>query len=105
MPRNVPAHFARSRSATRLARRAVLEAGVVLSLTLAILAVVCTFGVDRAAAAGLDAAVGMDDGRLTMGAVLISLFAGLCVLTTFMLRNTLGPEQRTDEVRQRSRMG
>jgi hypothetical protein len=105
MPRNVPAHFARSHSATRLARRAVLEAGVVLSLTLAILAVVCTFGVDRAAAAELDVAMVADSGRLTMGAVLISLFAGLCVLTSFMLRNTLGPEQRTEEVRRRSRMG
>jgi hypothetical protein len=29
----------------------------------------------------------------------------LCVLTSFMLRNTLGSEQRTEEVRRRSRMG
>lgn len=104
MARNISASFARSRSAARLARRAALEAGIVLSLTLAILAVVCTLGVDRAAAAGLDAAVGMDHGRLTMGAVLIAVFAGLCVLTTFMLRNTL-PGQQAGEVRPRGRQG
>ncbi|MDF2997838.1 MAG: hypothetical protein K0R27_3475 [Xanthobacteraceae bacterium] len=105
MSRNISAPFAKSRSAARLARRAVLEAGVVLSLSLAILAVACAFGIDHAAAAGLDATVGMDDGRLTMGAVLISLFAGLCVLTSFMLRDTFGPEQSADNVRPRGRQG
>lgn len=85
MPHDVLA--SRPRSATRRFGRALVEAGVVLSLTLAILAVILA-GVDRAAAATIDVA-GLDAGRATIGAVLLALFAGLCVLTTFMLRNTV----------------
>lgn len=105
MPRNVPAPFAKSRSAARLVRRAVLEAGVIASLTVAILTVAITFGIDRAAAAGLDVAGGADDGRFTLGAVLLAVFAGLCVLTSFMLRDTFALEEHADEARPRSRLG
>lgn len=100
----LPAPHAKSRSA-RLVRRAALQAGVVFSLSLAILAVVFSLGIGRAAAAGLDMPAGLDDGRLTIGAVLIALFAGLCVLTTFMLRDTFDAGERTEKVRPRSRLG
>lgn len=105
MSHTVPAPHTKSMSAARRVRRATLEAGVVLSLTLAIIAVACTFGIERAAASGLDTVVGSGDGRLTIGAALIALFAGMCVLTTFMLRNTLDTTPRTGEVRSRSRLG
>lgn len=93
---------ARHSAASRIGR-ALVEAGVVLSLMLAILTVLC-LGVDRAAAAGLDGTT-IDTGRATAGAVLLAIFAGLCVLTTFMMRNTLAPARRERIVRQRGRQG
>lgn len=81
----VPRHTARRRL-----RRAVMEAGVVLSLTFAIVAVLCMFGLQRASALEFTPTAA-SDGRLAAGAVLLAAFVGLCGLTTFMLRQTLQP--------------
>jgi len=79
--------------ARRRLRNAMLEAGVVLSLTLAIVAVLCLFGLQRASAFELSAVPG-DDARIAVGAVLLSVFVGLCGLTSFMLRDTLQNARR-----------
>ncbi|HEY9214315.1 MAG TPA: hypothetical protein VIQ29_15880 [Ancylobacter sp.] len=76
----------------RRMRRAFMEAGVVLSLTLAIVAVLCMFGLQHVSAMEMDGMSSVDSGgRITMGAVLLAGFVGMCGLTTFMLRNTLQP--------------
>lgn len=84
-------------TAGRRVSRALMEAGVVLSLTFAIVAVLCMFGLQRASALELSG-LPSDDGRIAMGAVLLALFVGLCGLTSFMLRSTLnaadGPRSR-----------
>ena len=88
----------------RRMRRAFMEAGVVLSLTLAIVAVLCMFSLQRVSAMDMSAMSGVDDGgRITMGAVLLAGFVGMCGLTTFMLRNTLQPSRQ--QSRRRSRQG
>ncbi|WP_371346857.1 hypothetical protein [Ancylobacter sp. IITR112] len=75
-------------TAGRRLRRAALEAGVVLSLTVAIVAVLCLFGLQRASA--FDVVHGpASDGRIAIGAFLLVAFVGLSGLTTFMLRSTL----------------
>ena len=71
-------------------RRAVVEAGVVACLTVAIMAVLCLFGMQRASAAGMEA-IASGDGRIAIGAVLLAGFVGLCGLTSFMLRDTMQP--------------
>jgi hypothetical protein len=77
-----------------------MEAGVVLSLTFATVAVLCLFGLQRASA--LDLVAGpASDGRMAVGAVLISAFVGLCGLTSFMLRNTLQPVSRNEVLHRR----
>ncbi|MDQ0509557.1 hypothetical protein [Ancylobacter amanitiformis] len=84
-------------TAGRRLSRALMEAGVVLSLTFAIVAVLCMFGLQRASALDLSG-MPAQDGRIAMGAVLLALFVGLCGLTSFMLRSTLnaadGPRSR-----------
>ncbi len=80
-------------TARRRLRRAVMEAGVVLSLTLAIVAVLCLFGLQKASAFELSGLPG-DDARIAVGAVLLSVFVGLCGLTSFMLRDTLRTADR-----------
>jgi hypothetical protein len=80
-------------SARRRLRRAFMEAGVVLSLTLAIVAVLCMFGLQKVSAFELTSVPG-DDTRIAVGAVLLSLFVGLCGLTSFMLRDTLQNTRR-----------
>ncbi|TCK28834.1 hypothetical protein EV667_2847 [Ancylobacter aquaticus] len=75
-------------TAGRRLRRAAMEAGVVLSLTFAIVAVLCLFGLQRASAFEVVHGVASDE-RLAIGAVLLATFVGLCGLTTFMLRTTL----------------
>lgn len=75
-------------TAVRRLRRAALEAGVVLSLTVAIVAVLCLFGLQRASAFELVQGTASDE-RLAIGAVLLAAFVGLSGLTTFMLRSTL----------------
>ncbi|WP_428030663.1 hypothetical protein [Ancylobacter sp.] len=75
-------------TAGRRLRRAAMEAGVVLSLTCAIVAVLCMFGLQRASAFELVHGTA-SDGRLAVGAALLAGFVGLCGLTTFMLRSTL----------------
>jgi len=88
----------------RRMRRALMEAGVVLSLTLAIVAVLCMFGLQHASALEMGAVSGIDaGGRITMGAVLLGGFVAMCGLTTFMLRNTLQPARQ--QGRRRSREG
>lgn len=87
-------------TATRRLRRAAMEAGVVLSLTFAIVAVLCMFGLQRASALELMHAT-PSDGRIAAGAVLLASFVGLCGLTTFMLRNTLQPARETERPRRR----
>ncbi|MDF2619680.1 MAG: hypothetical protein K0S00_2339 [Xanthobacteraceae bacterium] len=79
-------------TARRRLIRALMEAGVVLSLTFATVAVLCLFGLQRASALELVAGPA-SDGRMAVGAVLISAFVGLCGLTSFMLRNTLQPSR------------
>lgn len=77
-------------------RRALLEAGVVLSLTLAIVAVLCLFGLQAVSAMDFGS-LGVDgNGRVTIGAVLLAAFVALCGLLNYMLRNTLQstPRQR-----------
>lgn len=87
-------------TAGRRLRRAAMEAGVVLSLTFAIVAVLCMFGLQRASA--LEIMHGApSDGRLAVGAVLLAAFVGLCGLTTFMLRNTLQPAGEVRVTRRR----
>lgn len=78
-------------TAVRRFRRAVLEAGVVLSLTLAIVAVLALFGFQAASAMEVNALGIGADGRLTIGAVLLAGFVAMCGLTSYMLRNTLQP--------------
>ncbi|CAA0094907.1 Uncharacterised protein [Starkeya nomas] len=81
-------HVAPRHTAHRRLRRAAMEAGVVLSLTFAIVAVLCMFGLQRASA--LEIVHGsVSDDRIAVGAILLSAFVGLCGLTTFMLRHTL----------------
>ena len=80
-------------SARRRLRRAFMEAGVVLSLTLAIVAVLCMFGLQKVSAFERSGMPG-DDTRVAVGAVLLSLFVGLCGLTSFMLRDTLQSTRR-----------
>jgi len=88
----------------RRMRRAFMEAGVVLSLTLAIVAVLCMFSLQRVSAMDMSAMSSIDSGgRITMGAVLLAGFVGMCGLTTFMLRNTLQPVRQQN--RRRSREG
>ncbi|GLK70953.1 hypothetical protein KHC23_09305 [Ancylobacter dichloromethanicus] len=86
-PRSGKADATRHTAGRRL-RRAAMEAGVVLSLTFAIVAVLCMFGLQRASAFEITHGAA-SDGRLAVGAVLLAAFVGLCGLTTFMLRNTL----------------
>ncbi|MCK0196759.1 hypothetical protein MWN34_07510 [Ancylobacter sp. 6x-1] len=86
-------------------RHAVMEAGVVLSLTFAIVAVICAFGLDGAGASELHAVAGEAGGQMTMGVVLLSIFAGMCVLTTFMLRHTISRTPQLSPVRRRPREG
>lgn len=87
-------------TAGRRLRRALMEAGVVLSLTFAIVAVLCLFGLQRASA--LDLSTMPDaDGRVAIGAVLLTAFIGLCGLTSFMLRDTLSETRRIEAPRQR----
>lgn len=81
------------RHGTRRLRRALMEAGVVLSLTLAIVAVLCMFGLQKASAFELSMVPG-DDARIAVGAVLLSVFVALCGLTSFMLRDTLQTARR-----------
>ncbi len=87
-------------TAARRLRRALMEAGVVLSLTFAIVAVLCLFGLQHASALELSA-VPNADGRVAIGAVLLTAFIGLCGLTTFMLRDTLSEARRVEAPRQR----
>ncbi|ADH89664.1 hypothetical protein Snov_2369 [Ancylobacter novellus DSM 506] len=87
-------------TARRRLVRALMEAGVVLSLTFATVAVLCLFGLQRASALELVAGPA-SDGRMAVGAVLISAFVGLCGLTSFMLRNTLEPASRAEAPRRR----
>ncbi|MFK8250680.1 hypothetical protein [Ancylobacter terrae] len=90
----------------RRARRALMEAAVVGVLTCAIVAVLFLLGLDRASAAPIDAATMGTDGRVAVGAVLLAVFAGLCVLSSFMLRDTLKPSARRRRVTGRGgRMG
>lgn len=102
-PRQTPAHplvvTARHTAGRRL-RRALMEAGVVLSLTFAIVAVLCMFGLQRASALELGPAAA-SDGRLAAGAVLLAAFVGMCGLTTFMLRQTLQPARSARALRRR----
>ncbi len=75
----------------RRLRRAVMEAGVVLSLTLAIMAVLFLFGLQRASAMEIQAIAAPDaGGRATVGAVLLGAFVAMCGITTHMLRDTFG---------------
>ncbi|MBS7538077.1 hypothetical protein [Ancylobacter lacus] len=85
-------------------RHAVMEAGVVLSLTFAIVAVICAFGLDGAGASELHGTVAVA-GRVTVGAALLSVFAGMCVLTTFMLRNTSSRAALARSARRGTRQG
>jgi hypothetical protein len=87
-------------TASRRLRRALMEAGVVLSLTFAIVAVLCLFGLQRASALELSALPDAD-GRVAVGAVLLTAFIGLCGLTTFMLRDTLDSTRGIENPRQR----
>lgn len=90
----------------RCARRALMEAAVVAVLTCAIVAVLFLLGLDRASAAPIDAATMGTDGRVAIGAVLLAVFAGLCVLSSFMLRDTLTPSaRRPRSPRRGGRMG
>lgn len=76
-------------------RRALMEAGVVLTLTLAIVAVLCLFGFQAASAMEIRSLAAVDPGgRLTIGAVLLAAFVALCGLSSYMLRNTLQPTPR-----------
>lgn len=75
-------------TAGRRLRRAAMEAGVVLSLTVAIVAVLCLFGLQRASAFEVVHGAASEE-RLAIGAILLAAFVGLCGLTTFMLRSTL----------------
>lgn len=84
----------------RRLRRALLEAGVVLSLTLAIVAVLCMFGMQRASALEIHPG-NASEARIAMGAVLLAGFVGMCGLTSFMLRSTLQPNGRGNGPRRR----
>ena len=89
-------------TSARRFRRALMEAGVVLTLTLAIVAVLCMFGLQAASAMDINALDGADpSGRLTIGAMLLAAFVALCGLSSYMLRNTL----QTIEPRHRRRQG
>ncbi|MCS0501648.1 hypothetical protein [Ancylobacter mangrovi] len=98
MPRHQVGPAEPSRTAGRRFRRALLEAGVVLSLTLAIVAVLCMFSLQRAVALEIHPAMA-SDGRIAMGAVLLTGFIGLCGLSSFMLRNTLQPARSSSSGR------
>ncbi|WP_250152091.1 hypothetical protein [Ancylobacter radicis] len=91
-----PAHH----TARRRLRRALMEAGVVLSLTFAIVAVLCLFGLQRASAMEISTLPDAE-GRVAIGALLLAGFVGLCGLTTFMLRDTLGEPRRIEAPRSR----
>lgn len=97
---HVPAARSERHTARRRLSRALMEAGVVLSLTFAIVAVLCMFGLQRASAIELSGVPG-DDGRMAVGAVLLALFVGLCGLTSFMLRSTLDASGAADAPRGR----
>ncbi|MBS7541770.1 hypothetical protein [Ancylobacter oerskovii] len=89
-------------TSVRRFRRALMEAGVVLTLTLAIVAVLCLFGLHTASAMEMGVLDNVDpSGRLTIGAVLLAAFVALCGLSSYMLRNTLQPA----EPRYRRRQG
>lgn len=79
------------RTAGMRLRRAAMEAGVVLSLTLAIVAILCLFGFQHASALEMIGPA-HHEGRIAMGAVLLGAFIGLCGLTSFMLRKTLSAD-------------
>lgn len=99
---------AATRTSGRRLRRALMEAGVVLSLTLAIVAVLCMFGFQRASAMDVQAIAATDSsGRLTMGAVLLGAFVAMCGITSHMLRDTLGSADRVGgkRIRRESRRG
>ncbi|MCJ8142417.1 hypothetical protein MKI84_05770 [Ancylobacter sp. A5.8] len=100
MPRTAAPQIEASKISGRRLRRALMEAGVVLSLTLAIVAVLCMFGLQRASAFEINA-MADSGGRLTMGAVLLGAFVALCGLTTYMLRDTMGASRRAVSSRQR----
>lgn len=103
MTRNIVTTAATHTSGRRL-RRAVMEAGVVLSLTLAIVAVLFLFGLQRASAMEFQPMAATDaGGRLTVGAVLLGAFVALCGITTHMLRDTLGTAGK--RMRRESRRG
>lgn len=94
------AHQSARHTAGRRLSRALMEAGVVLSLTFAIVAVLCLFGLQRASALDISAMPDAD-GRVAIGAVLLTVFIGLCGLTSFMLRDTLAETRRIDAPRGR----
>lgn len=102
MPRTIAPQIEASHSSGRRLRRALMEAGVVLSLTLAIVAVLCMFGLQRASAFEVGAMADAG-GRLTMGAVLLGAFVALCGLTTYMLRDTMGNARTPMSSRQQRR--
>ena len=92
-------------TAGRRLGRAAMEAGVVLSLTVAIVAVLCLFGLQRASAFEMVQGTASDE-RLAIGAALLAAFVGLSGLTTFMLRSTLqAAEAGPQEPRPRRRRG
>ena len=79
-------------TSVRRFRRALMEAGVVLTLTLAIVAVLCLFGLQAASAMEIDTVGAIDPaGRMTIGALLLAAFVALCGLSSYMLRNTVQP--------------
>lgn len=91
MPHHAVTTIAATRTSGRRLRRALMEAGVVLSLTLAIVAVLCMFGFQRASAMEVQTIAAADaSGRLTVGAVLLCAFVAMCGITSHMLRDTLG---------------
>ncbi|QIB32610.1 hypothetical protein [Ancylobacter pratisalsi] len=100
MPRHTAELAAPRHTTGRRLRRALLEAGLVLSLTLAIVAVLCMFGLQRVSALEIHPAAA-SDARIAMGAVLLAGFVGMCGLTSFMLRSTLQPDARDAASRRR----
>ncbi|WP_051661001.1 hypothetical protein [Bosea sp. 117] len=93
------------RARRRRARRVAMQAGVALTLTFAILALIFSLGIDRAAAAQIDAIGLVGEGsRFTVGALLLTMFAGLCALTSLMLRDMLGEQDDVSD-RPRNRQG
>lgn len=106
MPNNAVT-TATTRTSGRRLRRALMEAGVVLSLTLAIVAVLCMFGLQHASAMDVQSVATDSSGRLTIGAVLLGAFVAMCGITSHMLRDTLGSAGSTagKRIRRESRRG